>query len=546
MIDYSQRKHSIALISGMLLSVIIILTASLQGFDQRFKGETELIKNLKAEERLEYFGLRYLMNRYQIRQFLSLESERARDEWIETFWVQRDPTPTTRKNERKIEHNRRVGLARELFGKKTAPGWDKRGETLIRFGVPSQRTRTWGDVGMYRMTPPGEVWYYRSLDMIVPFHNFNLKGEFIYAIEPLGRTARQQLDIMKGISDLFDYENVDLLYPLEYMTTDQIEELVEYNPDKIDYIADKDIRWDQPTDMIAQLEKEKRAEKVNNFHRMMRENPIVHSFELEHRVLPLYFGVTSFQAGMNEYRTEVNLEVPSSDINFIKQGGKLEADVNLRVSVRDKNFKQIALEGDIIKASQADQDTFRGPSHLPGQVVLTLKPGYYRLGIEAIDMHSGRRGTYRTNLQLERITESLSLSDIQFASNIRETEENTKFVKGNLQVVPHPLRAYRIPYPITVYFEIYGLGTDENDISFYQISYRIIPVDPKREGPVLKEASTAISSSFESTGYGSKQVQRLEITTENLWEATFQFMVRVIDRRTLQRAEKKTRFSILE
>lgn len=534
----------------ILLVLVLIFTTVfsglIRGFDEKFEGETRLIKNLKPEERIEYFGLRYLMNKYQIRQFLTMESKEARDRWIETFWLQHDPTPTTEKNEKRIEHNRRVRIARRLYKKKTAPGWDRRGETLIRFGVPSQRTRTWGNVGMYRMTPPGEVWYYESLDMIVSFQNFNLDGEFIYSIEPIGRTARQEQDILKGISNLFSYENVELLYPVEYMTTDEIKDFVEFNPDQIDYMADRDIRLDQPRDMIAEMEKEKRAEKVNNFYKVMRENPVIHSFQLEHQVLPLYFDVTAFQAGQDKYRTEVNFEVPSSEVNFIRRQGQLTANINFRVSVRDKSFEQIALEGDAVKASQADQDTFRGPSHLPGQVVLTLDPGYYRLGIEAIDMHSGRRGTYRTNLELDKISESLSLSDIQFASSIRETQENKKFVKGSLQVIPHPLHAYRIPYPITVYFEIYGLDTDESDISFYQISYRIVPVSKKRKGPILEDVESSIRSSFETTGYGPQQIQRLQIATENLWEGTFELQIEVTDRRTLQKAEERAMFSILE
>jgi GWxTD domain-containing protein len=544
--DHYPQEKNLHILLLLTLIITTVFSDCVFGFDEKFKGETRLIKNLKPEERVEYFGLRYLMNKYQIRQFLNLESKEARDRWIETFWLQHDPTPTTKKNEKMIEHNRRVSMARRLYKKKTAPGWDKRGETLIRFGVPSQRTRTWGNVGMYRMTPPGEVWYYISLDMIVSFQNFNLDGEFIYSIEPIGRTARQEQDILKGVSNFFNYENVELLYPVEYMTTDEIKDFVEYNPDEIDYMADPDIRLDQPRDMIAEMEKEKRTEKVNNFFRVMKENPVIHSYQLEHRVLPLFFDVTSFQAGQDKYRTEVNFEVPSSEVNFVRRQGHLMANVNFRVSVIDKGFKQIALEGDIVKAYQADQDTFRGPSHLPGQVVLTLDPGYYRLGIEAIDMHSGRRGTFRSNLELDKISESLSLSDIQFASSIRKTQENKKFVKGNLQVVPHPLRAYRIPYPITIYFEIYGLDTDENDISFYQISYRIIPVSKKRKGPIIEDVESTIKSSFKTSGYGSRQVQRLQIATENLWQGTFEFQIEVTDRRTLQIAEKRAKFSILE
>ena len=166
--------------------------------------------------------------------------------------------------------------------------------------------------------------------------------------------------------------------------------------------------------------------------------------------------------------------------------------------------------------------------------------------METVDRNSGRRGMLKTNLELAPIGNELALSDIQFASSIQETEENQKFVKGNLQVIPHPLHAYRIPYPLSIYFEIYGLDTDREGISFYTIEYRIVPLQKRRKGPVLEEVSPIISSKFETTGYGSMQVQRLSITSTSLWEGPFRLIVTVTDRRTLASAEKSSNFSILD
>jgi hypothetical protein len=57
---------------------------------------------------------------------------------------------------------------------------------------------------------------------------------------------------------------------------------------------------------------------------------------------------------------------------------------------------------------------------------------------------------------------------------------------------------------------------------------------------------TNISSSFETSGYGSTQAQRLAIATENLWEGSFKLIVTVTDRRTFKTATKSAKFSILE
>ena len=132
------------------------------------------------------------------------------------------------------------------------------------------------------------------------------------------------------------------------------------------------------------------------------------------------------------------------------------------------------------------------------------------------------------------------ISEIQFAADIRETEENRRFQKGTLQIVPHPLHAYRIPAPIVFYFEIYGLDTDKEGKAFYRVEYRIIPLEKKRWGPVLQEAPANVGSALETSGYGSTQPQRLSIATNELWGGP------LTSRRTFKTAAQSAKFSIIK
>ncbi len=54
--------------------------------------------------------------------FLNLESDQSRDRFIEEFWLQRDPTPGTPRNEIRSEHFRRMEFADRVFG-----GWRGKG-----------------------------------------------------------------------------------------------------------------------------------------------------------------------------------------------------------------------------------------------------------------------------------------------------------------------------------------------------------------------------------------------------------------------------------
>lgn len=91
--------------------------------------------------------------------FYKLENDRERDLFIEEFWLQRDPTPATERNEFKEEHYRRIEYANKNFGRGTPiKGWrTDRGRIYIVLGKPGyiQKYIT-GD------THPIEIWYYHG------------------------------------------------------------------------------------------------------------------------------------------------------------------------------------------------------------------------------------------------------------------------------------------------------------------------------------------------------------------------------------------------
>ena len=207
-------------------------------------------------------------------------------------------------------------------------------------------------------------------------------------------------------------------------------------------------------------------------------------------------------------------------------------------------MRKIAFERDRIKVTAGSRP---GPMLLPGQVALRLKPGHYWMGLEAYDSYTKKRASFMRDIEIAPRNGSPEISDIQFASSIRDAEPGSRFAKGNLQVVPHPIRAYRIPFPVSFYFEIYGLDTDEDGKAFYRVEYRIVPLEKRRRGPVLQDMPANVSSAFETSGYGSTQPQRLSIATKELWKGPFRLDVTVTDRRDLPNAATKSaEFSILK
>jgi GWxTD domain-containing protein len=93
--------------------------------------------------------------------FLQLESDRERNIFVEAFWKQRDPDPSTPENEFKIEHLRRIAYANQWFGRDTpGAGWrTEMGRIYILLGEPKAKEAY---ENLYDVKPT-VVWFYEGM-----------------------------------------------------------------------------------------------------------------------------------------------------------------------------------------------------------------------------------------------------------------------------------------------------------------------------------------------------------------------------------------------
>ena len=540
-----------AAIIGILVCALLPTRAEAE----RFAGEDSLVARLPSHRVSEYLELTVLMNPLQMRQYLMLSTERERSRWMKRFWAELDPTPASEKNERRVEHEKRIAVAREYFPSRGAPGWDDRGEAIVRWGLPSSRMKTRGDVTLNGVTPPGEVWYYHRFAMVVTFKDFTLTEHYTFSNGAMEHPLASLDEIRKiaRSSELSRSTERRKLEPVQFLDPQEFKNVLN-NADKSEidywndmYIHSEILRQSAMNDVINgfECEKVKAGQVAGNFDRFLSEMPVVHQCDIDQNTLPLHFDIASFKGQGGALRTEVSFEVPANELAFAPAGGGSAAVVEFAVVAMNYDFKSVARGNDRITPSLPG--VAAAPATLlPGQVVLSLEPGYYRIGIEAFDTISKKRAAAVKTVRLAGCDGSPALSDIQFASGLDEAAANTRFVKNGLLVVPHPCRAYRIPFPLHFYFEIYGLDADAEGRVFYRIEYRIVPLEKKRWGPVLIETPMTISSSFETSGYGSTQPQRLSIATDELWEGPFRLDVTVTDRRSFRTAARSEDFSILK
>ena len=135
--------------------------------------------------------------------FQGLQSDEEREHFIEQFWLRRDPTPDTVKNEFKEEHYRRIAYANQHFASKV-PGWKTdRGRIYITYGPPDEieshpsggkYEKPAAEGGGTTSTFPFEQWRYRYIEgagnnVIIEFVDPTMTGEYRMTMDPAEKDA---------------------------------------------------------------------------------------------------------------------------------------------------------------------------------------------------------------------------------------------------------------------------------------------------------------------------------------------------------------------
>ena len=119
--------------------------------------------------------VRWIITDQEMQAFKHLSNDEERDQFIENFWLRRNPNPDSPENEYREEHYARIAYANEHFaaGK---PGWKTdRGHIYIAYGKPDSidshpsggsYERPMDEGGGNTSTYPFEIWHYRYLEGI--------------------------------------------------------------------------------------------------------------------------------------------------------------------------------------------------------------------------------------------------------------------------------------------------------------------------------------------------------------------------------------------
>jgi GWxTD domain-containing protein len=432
---------------------------------ERRKREERLRKELETPYRkwLEE-DVAYIITDEERAAFKRLSTDEEREQFIEQFWLRRDPTPDTAENEYKEEHYRRIAYANERFAS-GIPGWKTdRGRIYIMYGPPDEieshpsggtYQRPWEEGGGTTSTFPFEKWRYRYIegigtDIIIEFVDPTMTGEYRMTMDPSEKDA--------------------LLYvPNAGLTL--IEEM------GLASKADRFSRTDgtrlgvgnQP--LPARMNQFERLEQFAKLHRppaiKFKDLEAAVTSKITYNLLPMKVRADYVRVTNSSILTNITVQFDKKDLQFQEKDGIQKAIVNIYGRITSMSRRPVNVFEDVVTVetpAELLQEAVKGAAVY--QKTVPLAPGLYRLNVVAKDVVGGNMNNYEMALRVPHYDdETLSASSLIFADVIEKVPTRSigtgQFVIASTKVRPRVTETFKRNEKLGIYIQLYNFEPDE-------------------------------------------------------------------------------------
>ena len=450
-----------------------------EGLPQRELSEKERerrSKKLEQELQTAYKkwlqeDVAYILTGEEKEAFLHLNSDEEREQFIEQFWLRRDPTPDSIENEFREEHYRRIAYANERFSS-GKPGWrTDRGRIYIAWGPPDEIESHPSGGAYYRPMEEGggststyafEQWRYRYLEgvgqeVILEFVDPSMSGEYRLTMDPSEKDA------------LLNVPGAGLSF-LEEMG-----------------LADKSSRFDRtdgtrlplrPGELGNQLRGTRGAweafDRMQQYAAILKAPPVKFA-DLEALVTTrISFNLLPFDVRLDFLRvTDQSILVPvtvaikKKDVTFQLKDGVHQSTINVFGRVTTMTGRIVDTFEDVLRLDVPPSLLERTlEERAVYQKALALRPGLYKLNLVLKDLNSGNIGTVEQRLVVPRFEENqLAHSSLILADLIERVPSRNvgsgQFVIGNSKIRPAVGETFGPNDKMGIYLQVYNLAVND-------------------------------------------------------------------------------------
>jgi len=446
---------------------------------EKKKREEKLRKELETPYRKWLSeDVAYIITDEERSTFKRLQTDDEREQFIEQFWLRRDPTPDTVENEFKEEHYRRIQYANDHFAS-GIPGWKTdRGRIYITFGPPDERDEH-PTGGTYERPPeegggetttfPFEDWRYRYIDGIgnditVEFVDPTMTGEYHMTMDPSEKDA---LTYVPGAG----------LSLLEQMG-----------------LSDKSARFNNTDGTHTPVAMGGPTAATNEFDRLdkftkLQMPPKIKFKDLEaavtshisFNILPMKAQADFFPLTEASVLTNVTLQFENKDLQFQSKEGVQKAVVNIygRITTMTRRVVNV-FEDTVTVDSPTEMLAAYAQRKSIYQKTIPLNPGTYRLNVVAKDVVSGNVNNYEVALNVPRLDpDKLTSSTLVLADLIEKVPTKSigagQFVIGSSKVRPRLGDVFKRDEKMGIYLKLYNFEGDEKTHKpVGQVDYEVV------------------------------------------------------------------------
>ena len=493
----------------------------------------------------------WIISDQEVAAFKSLKNDEEREQFVENFWLRRNPNPESPDNEFREQHYARIAYANEHFaaGK---PGWKTdRGHIYIAYGKPDSidshpsggtYQRPMEEGGGSTSTFPFEVWHYRYLEGI----GDNLDLEFVDSCQcndyhlTIDRSEKDALKHTPG-AGLTMYEEMGMADKKDRFSGGGIEQL--------------------GNGPYAASQQSKQFDRLSTYAKILAPPPIkfkdLEQYLSQSTILkgpPFYFDVrTDYVKVTNDtVLMPVTLQIRNRDVTFQTKDGVSTGTVNILGQVSNINHRIVQTFEDTVTVQVPSEFLAREQANrnLYWKSV-PLRPGIYKVDIVIKDVNNPEHiGTWRRSVNVPKYDdERLAASSLILASSMARVPTKEigagNFVIGNTKVVPSVSSSPVIPViykrnqNLNFWMQVYNLGIDDKSKqNNAQIDYEVIDL----------ASNKAILQSSESTAKMNPNADQVTLEKSmplgSLQPGKYQVLIKVNDGVSKQAISQSAPFTV--
>ena len=400
--------------------------------------------------------------------FGRLETDDERQQFIEQFWLRRDPTPDTEENEEKEEHYRRIAWANDRFPS-GIPGWKTdRGMVYIKFGPPDEREehptggpgiRDIAEGGGSTTFFPYERWRYRYIegvgqDVIIEFVDKSMTNEYRMTWDP---TEKDALLRVPG-AGLTLYEQMGLANKADRFTGTGAGMLN---------------MGLGPLSGTAQMNMFDRLQRFTNIQKApeikFKDLDAVVNSTIKYNLLPMQVRTDFIPVTESSVLASITIQFNREDLQFRQKDQVAEALVNLRASITTMTRRPVGrpIEQTVEVRGPAEQLAALSQGQAIYNTTVSLLPGRYKLSVAAKDVVGENMSSFDFALDVPEFNEDrLSNSSLILADQLEKVPTRSigagMFVIGTSKVRPRVNETFKQSETLGIYMQVYNFEPNED------------------------------------------------------------------------------------